>query len=100
MFLVDAAPEYYRALLSSVITGAIWTTALLIAIALRKSWARLILLALLGLGTVAAAISLPLAFDIPQLWTPLVATLLVSASSFAWLCYSRDVRRLTGRERE
>ena len=100
MFLVNAAPEFYRALLASVITGAIWTTALLIAIALRKSWARLILLALFGLATVSVVISLPLAFDLPHLWTPLVASLFVSAGSFAWLCYSRDVHRLTGRARD
>lgn len=100
MFLMGTPPELNRSLLSSTITGGLWTTALLIAIAMRKAWARLILLALLGLAAVFTIIVLPLAFDYPSLWMPLGAFLLVNAGSFAWLSYSRDVRRLISRDRE
>ena len=100
MFLMEFPPELNRPLLSSVITHAVWTTALLIAIARRKAWARLIFIGFLGLASVSTMIVIPLIFDEPGLTTPFVCSLIVYATSFGWLCYSRDVRRLTGRDWE
>ena len=98
--LNDIPPELSRQLVSSVITSAIWTTALLIGIWLRKPWARLILIALLGLASVSIIILIPMIADYPAMMTPLVSTLAVHAGVFGWLILSRDVRRLTSRERE
>ena len=98
--LHDIPPELSRGVLSTVITNALWTTALLIGIALRKSWARLILLGLLGLASIVILIMIPVAFDWPVLVPGFVAFFLVYAAIFAWLILSRDVRRLTSRERD
>ena len=100
LYLVDIPSELNRPVLSSIITSAIWTTALLIGIALRKAWARLIFLGLLALSVVFILIYFPTAFDYPSLMLPLLASLMVYAGSFAWLIFSRDVHRLTSRERE
>lgn len=100
LFLLGVEPEAMRSALATIITSALWTTSLLIAIAFRHAWARLILLALLALGTVALLIFIPMAFDKPALLTPLIGALLVDAGSFAWLFWSRDVHRLTSRDRE
>lgn len=98
--LNDIPPELTRQLISFVITSAIWTTALLIGVWLRKPWARLILIALLGLASVFIIIMFPMITDYPALLTPLVSILIVHAGTFGWLILSRDVRRLISRERE
>ena len=100
LIFLAVPPEMTRTVLPSIIISALWTTSLLIAIALRHGWARLILLAILGLGTVALLILTPMVFDRPALLTPLIGALLIKSGSFAWLLWSRDVRRLISRDRE
>ena len=93
-------PEFRRASYASIINSTIWNTALLIAIALRKSWARLILLTILGLGIAGGLAFTPMFLEIPAFLTISAITLGILAVSFAWLLYSRDVRRLVGRDYE
>lgn len=100
LFILGIPPEGTRLLVVRLCTAALWTTALLIAIALRHAWARVILLVLLALGIVAGLIVTPMVFDQPPLLTPMLTSLLVSAGVFAWLFWSRDVHRLTSRDRE
>lgn len=93
-------PEFRRVSYASIINSTIWNTALLLAIALRKSWARLILLTILGLGIAGGLAVTPMLFEIPAFLTIHLITLGILAISFAWLLYSRDVRRLVGRDYE
>jgi len=100
LFLLGVPPESMRSVWPTIIGSTLWTTALLIAVALRHAWARLILLGLLALATVGLLIVIPMVFDKPALLTPLISSLVVNAGSFAWLFWSRDVHRLTSRDRE
>ncbi len=100
LFVLGVPPEWKRVLIPSIIVSSLWTTALLIALAFRHAWARLILLGIFALVAVAALVLIPMAFENPTLLTPLLASLLVSAGGFAWLFYSRDIHRLTSRDRE
>ena len=98
---LDAIPTERRNLvLANIISSVIWYTALLIAIAMRKSWARLILLFLQALSVVVCLILIPDILDMPGVLTILLITTAFYAVSFAWLLYSRDVRRLVGRNYE
>lgn len=100
LFVLGVPPEWKRVLIPSIIVSSLWTTALIIALAFRHAWARLILLGIFALVAVAALVLIPMAFENPTFLTPLFASLLVSAGSFAWLFYSRDIHRLTSRDRE
>ncbi len=98
---LDAIPTERRNLvMANIISSVIWYTALLIAIAMRKSWARLILLFLQALSVVACLILIPDILDMPGVLTILLITTAFYAISFGWLLYSRDVRRLVGRNYE
>ena len=83
----------------TIIVTALWTTALLIAIELRHGWARLLLLGVLGLIVIGTLVLISWALQ-AGLIVFLGITSAVYAGSFAWLFYSRDVRRLTGRDFE
>ena len=100
MALYGVPEELNRPVISSVITGSIWSTALLLGVWLRKSWARFILIALVGLATIGLIILFPILADYPAMTPTLVCELLVNAGVFAWLTLSRDVRRLVSRDRE
>ena len=66
----------------------------------RQQWARFILLGLFGLVAVAATIMIPATPADPPLITAYLAAALVAAGSGWWLFKSRDVHRLTSRDRE
>ena len=97
----DAFPaERHYVVVTNVITSVIWYTALLIAIAMRKSWARLILLFLQAVSVVGCLILIPAILDMPGVLTIIIITTVFYAVSFLWLLYLRDVRRLVGRNYE
>jgi hypothetical protein len=87
--------------LVSIINNVIWTTALLAAIWLRKSWARYVLILFLPIGVLSALILLPdfwIKFDADNRLIVILTCTLVVQGSVAWfLMFSRDLERLTGR---
>ena len=83
-----------------LILTALWTTPLLVAVARKLSWARLLFLALLGLLTIACLVGISPVLEFPGLITILIITIGAYAGSFFWLLYSRDVHRLIGRGHE
>ena len=80
--------------------STLWTTALLVALWRRQYWARIILVALCGIATAGAAIMVPNSWQDTQLLTAYVVGALVTGGCAAYLIYSRDMHRLTSRERE
>ncbi len=84
----------------AIILAAMWTTAVLIAIWRRQQWARIIMIGLFILVAIAAMVLIPTSTADTPLLTAYVIAAVVSAGSSAWLLRSRDVRRLTSRERE
>ena len=80
--------------------STLWTTALLIALWRRQYWARLILIALCGIATMVAAIMAPNSLQDTPLFTAYVVGVLVTIGCAAYLIKSRDMHRLTSRERE
>ncbi len=79
---------------------AMWTTALLVAIWRRQGWARLLTIGVFILCAVAAMVMIPNSSrNIPML-TAYIVTGIVTIGASAWLIYSRDVHRLTSRDRE
>jgi len=56
-------PGNERNMLSSILTSAIWTTALLVVIGYRKNWARYALGIILALGILGSIIVLPASFE-------------------------------------
>ena len=80
-----------------LIASPLWTAALLIALWRRQHWARLILI---GLCVVAAAAFSIMLVENGPLFTAYLIGTLVSIGCGAYLVYSRDMRRLTSRERE
>lgn len=91
-------------MLGSIITGAVWTTALLVAISYRKSWARYGLIALLILGVIAFLIVAPaiLKNDIkePVMAAVLCITTLINGGCAWCLISSSSIRRLTNSNQE
>ena len=84
----------------TVILIGIWTTALLIAIWRRQQWARIVTIALFILCTVTAMVLIPSSSQNLPLLTAYAVAGLVTVGTSTWLIYSRDIRRLTSRERE
>jgi hypothetical protein len=89
------------ALVGALINNIIWTTALLTAIWLRKSWARYVLIFFQALGALSDFILLPdfwIKFDADNRLIIILSTTLIVHAAIAWfLLFSRDLDRLTGR---
>lgn len=82
--------------------GALWTTALLIALWRRQQWARILLIGLFGLFALFATIMVPNTLgpkDRDLLMAYFVGGLMAIGSG-AYLVYSRDMHRLTSRDRD
>lgn len=82
-----------------IICSTLWTTALLVAIWRRQYWARVILVGLLGLATVLVILVISSLTPDSPLFTATLIRGLVTVGCGAYLIYSRDVHRLTSRER-
>ena len=83
-----------------LIASTLWTTALLVALWRRQYWARIILVALCGIAAAGAAIMAPNSLQDTPLLTAYVIGALVTGGCAAYLIRSRDMHRLTSRERE
>jgi hypothetical protein len=99
MYLASPAADKSR-ILASIITGAIWTTALLAGVWFRRNWCRYALLLILLLSVASSMIFLPGLFEQPVNYAVLkilsVVTLVNGAAAWALAC-SRDIRRVTSR---
>ena len=96
------SPEGHRfALTGSLITNAIWTTALLVGIGYRQNWARNILIGLLVLAMIGATIFFPAIFDAKiadnTLYLILGLDTLIKAVVMWVLISNSAIRRLAGR---
>jgi len=80
---------------------AIWTAFLLIAVWLRKNWARYTLIFILLLNTIISMIFIPSAISIVGEINSGIFIMIVvgiTNTAIAWfLIYSRDIKRLTNR---
>lgn len=83
-----------------IICNSLWTTAMLFAVWRRQKWARIILIAVFGLSAVITCCQLPFNRGSTELLTALLVRALVLIGCTAYLIYSRDMHRLTSRERE
>ena len=104
LMLFAAGPYNNSQLVGSIITTGIWTTALLVAIAYRKNWARYFLIILLILAVVTSFIVVPEILKVeitnPVLFTLLCLTTLINAG-IAWCLISApSIRHLTNRSQE
>jgi hypothetical protein len=83
----------------------LWLGCLIIALWRRQKWARILLITLFGAASVVCLVMIPNSTDAPAdqkdmlLMAYFIATI-VSISSAAYLVYSRDIHRLTSRDRE
>ena len=82
-----------------IICSTLWTTALLIAVWRRQYWARLILVALFGLAALFVLLLITTTPTDSPLFMTLVIRELVLVGSGAYMMFSRDMHRLTSRER-
>jgi lipoprotein signal peptidase len=104
LMLFAAGPYNNSQLVGSIITTGIWTTALLVAIAYRKNWARYFLIILLIIAVVGTFIILPELLKVeitsPVLFTVLCLTTVLNAG-IAWCLISApSIRHLTNRSHE
>jgi hypothetical protein len=86
--------------LAAVLTGALWTTALIVGIWFRQEWCRWALMVVLLGCILSAAYFLRAAFDLPLHYASLSVLLVVALidSAAAWAVIQlRDIRRLTSR---
>lgn len=86
--------------MAAVLTGALWTTALLIGIWFRHEWCRWALMVVLLFCILSATFFLRSAFELPINYTSLVVLLAVALinAAAAWAVIElRDIRRLTSR---
>lgn len=86
----------------AIFGSVLWTTALLIALWRRQIWARYLLIFLFSLAAIGALIMAPNTLDPKDrdlLMAYAVSGMLAVASAL-YLYYSRDIHRLTSRERE
>lgn len=86
----------------AIFGSALWITALLIAIWLRNAWARLLLMGLFAIIVIGSIIMAPNTLD-PKDRDLLMAYCgagLVAMGAGAYLAASRDIYRLTSRDRE
>jgi hypothetical protein len=99
-----AGPHDKTQLVTSLITSAVWTTALLVAIAYRQNWARYILIFLLILGVafflIVAPVILKDEVDNPAMVPVLCITALINALSAWCLISASSIRRLTNSNHE
>jgi hypothetical protein len=87
-------------IVAAFVLAAMWTTALLVAIWLRQGWARIIMIGLFIIGTIAGMILIPTASNNTPLLTAYIVAAMISAGCAAWLIMSRDMHRLISRDRE
>ena len=102
-FFLNAVPLGRTGLTTPAIFGSVlWTTALLIALWRRQPWARILLVGLFGLAAIGALIMVPntLADSERDLLMAYVVGGMLAVGSALYLYYSRDIHRLTSRERE
>ena len=102
-FFLNALPLGRTGLTTpAIFGGTLWTSALLIALWLRHAWARILLIGLFGLAAVGTLILVPntLAETERDLLMAYVAGGLLASGSALYLYYSRDIHRLTSRDRE
>lgn len=102
-FFLNAIPLGRTGLATPAIFGSVlWTTALLVALWRRQIWARYLLIALFSAGAIGALIMVPNTLDPKDrdlLMAYAVGGVLAVGSSL-YLYYSRDIHRLTSRDRE
>jgi hypothetical protein len=85
---------------AAVITGCLWTTALLAGIWFRQEWCRWALMVALLLSILSAVWILRPAFDLPLHYTQvlvLLAVALINAGAAWAIVKLRDIRRITSR---
>ena len=87
-------------LLAGILTGALWTTALLVGVWFRQDWCRWALTVVLLLGIGAFAVLLREAFELPLRYNlvavPALAALINGCAAWAVIVL-RDIRHLTNR---
>lgn len=86
----------------AIFASVLWTTSLLIALWRRQVWARYLLIGLFGLAAIGGLVMVPNTLDPKDrdLLMAYVAGGLLAVGSALYLYYSRDIHRLTSRDRE
>ena len=104
LMLFAAGPYNNAQLVGSLLTGGIWSTGLLVAIAYRKNWARYFLIVLTVLAVVTFFIIIPEALKgeitSPVLFATLCITTLINAGVAWCLISAPSIRHLTNNSHE
>ena len=100
LIIVSAVPGGTPGLATpGIICSTLWTTALLVAIWRRQYWARAILVAMFGVAALIGMILMTMTPTNSPLFTSMMIREAVMLGCSAYLIFSRDMHRLTSRER-
>jgi len=102
-FFLNALPLGTTGLTTpAIFASVLWTTSLLIALWRRQVWARYLLIGLFGLAAIGGLVMVPNTLDPKDrdLLMAYVAGGMLAVGSALYLYYSRDIHRLTSRDRE